>query len=373
VLPAVGSAAAASVPASTTSLPGGGLAQGYSDGGSTSPGSAGTGTGSASGSTAAPGQQFSGTFSGSGESINQGYVPESINYMGYVPTSYQAGSPVPLVVALHGCTQSADEFRQLTRWDQLAEAKGFVVVFPEQTTVNNLFKCWNWFQQAHTERGSGEPSLIAGVTQWVEQHYTIDPQRVAVNGLSAGAAMSSVMAATYPDLYAAAGVGSGCEYAATSACVGNKGTDPTQAGLLAYLAMGSHARPMPVVVFHGDQDNVVPPANGQQVVQQWQVTDRLAGGGWATPSFTGMAPAKVSSRRVPNGRSYTVRTYSDSQGADMTPWVSDGHGAAAIKYWVVHGMGHAWSGGCGCQPFADPAGPDETAAMYAFFMHHPMP
>jgi poly(3-hydroxybutyrate) depolymerase len=124
-LAAVGSAAAASVPARTTSLPGAGSAQSYSGGES---GSTGTGSAPASGSIAAPGRQFSGTFSGS---------DEAINYTGYVPTSYHEGNAVPLVVSLHGCTESADEFRQLSRWDQLAEARGFIVVFPEQTMKNN--------------------------------------------------------------------------------------------------------------------------------------------------------------------------------------------------------------------------------------------
>ena len=236
----------------------------------------------------------------------------------------------------------------------------------------DLFRCWNWFQQANLQRGSGEPSLIAGITHWVEQHYAIDADRVYVTGFSAGVAMSSVMAATYPDLYATAGVGSGCEYAATVACVGSKGTDPSQAGREAYMAMGSHARPIPVVVFNGDQDDVVPPANGEQVVQQWLVTDSLAGGGWASASSFGSAPATVSNGQVPNGRSYTVTAYSGGRGADTTQWVSDRHGTDLITHWVVHEMGHAWSGGCSCEQYSDPAGPDETTAMYAFFMNHPM-
>jgi poly(hydroxyalkanoate) depolymerase family esterase len=356
------------VPAWTTSLPGGGhlpswvknlpgsgLAYGYSraaGGGSTSPGSA--TSGSAAPAAASGGGQFSGTFNGSGESIN---------YLGYVPSSYQPSNPVPLVVALHGCTQSADGFRQLTRWDQMAAAKGFIVVFPEQTKANNQFSCWNWFQQSHMQRGSGEPALIAGLTQWVEQHYTIDPHRVYVAGFSAGAAMTSVMAATYPDMYAAAGIGDGCEYAATAACAGYKGTDPSSAAQQAYQAMGSHARAMPVIAFQGDQDNIVPPDNGQQVVQQWMDTDSMASGGSAGPesSYFGPTPAKVQAGQVPNGQSYTVSTYDDS------------HGNELLQYWLVRGMTHAWSGGCSCQQYSDPAGPDETSAMYAFFQNHPMP
>ena len=134
-----------------------------------------------------------------------------------MPSTYTKGTAAPLVVALHGCTQTADQFRQLTQWDKLAEADGFLVVFPEQNSDSNRQKCWNFFQGAHMQRGAGEPEKIAGLTTWVEQNYTVDPNRVYVNGLSAGGAMASVMATTYPDLYAAVGIGSGCEYAATAA------------------------------------------------------------------------------------------------------------------------------------------------------------
>ncbi len=299
---------------------------------------------------ALPGTPFSGTMTD---------AAGSLTYLGYVPSTYQAGKAVPLVVSLHGCTQSGDDFRQLTRWDALAEAKGFIVVFPEQSTDHNRLKCWNFYQQAHMQRDAGEPSLIADITRMVQQRYTVDAHRTYVDGLSAGGAISSVMAATYPDLYAAAGIGSGCEYAATAACAGYKSADPAQAGQQAYKAMGSHARPMPVILFEGDQDTTVPPVNAQQLVQQWQTTNSLAGGG--TGSSIAAQPSKVTRGQVPGGRAYTVTAYPGAQGSEM------------IQSWLVSGMGHAWSGGCGCQKYSDPAGPDETGAMYAFFMAHPMP
>jgi poly(hydroxyalkanoate) depolymerase family esterase len=299
----------------------------------------------------ARGATFSGTLSNAGGSLY---------YLGYVPSTYKAGTAMPLVVALHGCTQTADGFRQLTRWDALAEAKGFIVVFPQQSQSGNNQKCWNFFQQAHMQRGTGEPAVIAGVTQWVQSHYTVDAHRVFVNGLSAGGAMASVMAATYPDIYAAAGIGSGCEYAATAACAGYKGADPIQAGQQAYKAMGSKARPMPVILFEGDQDKTVPPVNADQIVQQWQVTNDMADDGTTNKSIP-VQPTGVTSGQVPGGHSYRVTKYTDGSGKEL------------LESWLVAGMGHAWSGGCSCQQYADPAGPDETGAMYAFFMAHPMP
>jgi poly(hydroxyalkanoate) depolymerase family esterase len=323
-------------------------------GGATTPALPPSGTGStpASGTTSPlPGKQFSGTFTN---------AAGSLDYLGYVPSTYQPGTAMPLVVALHGCTESADEFRQLTRWDALAQAKGFIVVFPQQSSNANSMKCWNFFQSADMSRGAGEPAVVAGITRWVQQHYTVDAHRTYVSGLSAGGAMSSVMAATYPDLYAAAGIGSGCEYAATAACAGYKSADPVTAGQQAYKAMGSHARPMPVILFEGDQDTTVPPVNAQQIVQQWQVTDDLADDGGQNGSVPVQATG-VTRGSVPGGHSYTVTSY------------SDGHAKELLQSWLVNGMGHAWSGGCSCARYADPAGPDETGAMYAFFMAHPMP
>lgn len=279
----------------------------------------------------------------------------TLAYQLYVPSTYKAGSAMPLVVALHGCTETADVFRQLTRWDQLAQQNGFIVLFPQQSSSNNYLSCWNFFQSADMSRGAGEPGIIAGITQSVQQRYGVDRARTYVAGLSAGGAMSSVMAATYPDLYAAAGIGSGCEYAATATCAGYQSADPTQAGRAAYAAMGSHARAMPVIVFEGDKDTTVPPINAQQAVQQWQTTSGLALGA-PVPA----APTSTSSGTTQGGQTYTVDHYSDGRGHEL------------IQYWLVHGMGHAWSGGSSSEPYADPAGPDETAAMYAFFVQHPL-
>jgi poly(hydroxyalkanoate) depolymerase family esterase len=282
------------------------------------------------------------------------------HYELYVPSTYKAGAPVPLVVALHGCTQTADQFRLLSRWDALAEARGFIVVFPQQDPSANSFKCWNFFQDASMHRSAGEPARVAAVTSLVERNYAVDPQRVYAAGLSAGGAMASVMAATYPDLFAAIGIGSGCEYAATAACAGYQSADPVQAGQRAYKEMGSHVRQMPFIAFEGDADTTVPPINAEQLVEQWLVTDDLADDASLNGSVP-RVPASTTQGQAPGGRSYTVRTYVDHRRAELA------------QYWVVHGMNHAWSGGDPSQPNADASGPDETAAMYAFFMSHPAP
>ncbi|HEY6762050.1 MAG TPA: PHB depolymerase family esterase [Baekduia sp.] len=300
--------------------------------------------------------------SGTGATVTGSYTNSSgtRSYTAYVPSTYKAGTAMPLVVVLHGCTESSDVIAQLTRFDQLAETKGFIAVFPQQPSSANYESCWNFFQDADMHRGSGEPSLIAGITQQVQQNYTVNAKQTYVAGLSAGGAMASVMGATYPDIYAAIGVGSGCEYDATAACAGYQSTDPTTAGKAAYTEMGSRARVLPVIAFQGDADTTVPPINGTQLVQQWLTTDDLADDGAANGSI-GTTAAKTTQGQVPNGRSYTVSDYDDS------------HGGEVLQYWLVHGMNHAWSGGSSSESYADPQGPDATSAMYQFFMAHPMP
>jgi poly(hydroxyalkanoate) depolymerase family esterase len=283
-----------------------------------------------------------------------------LSYELYVPTTYKAGQAVPLIVALHGCTQTAAAFRKLSRFDDLAEAKGFIVVYPEQPKSSNQLSCWNWFKTEHLQRGAGEPSLIAGITGKVQEAYTVDPHRIYATGLSAGGAMAEVMAATYPDLYAAIGVGSGCEYTAGAACAGWQSADPALAGKKAYEAMGPRARAIPFMIFHGDKDTTVPPINAEQNVRAEQIEADLVDDGAQNGSVP-IAPTKNDSGQVPGGRSYTISHY------------SDGHGHELGQFWLVHGMAHAWSGGNPAESYADPAGPNESAAMYDFFMSHPGP
>jgi poly(hydroxyalkanoate) depolymerase family esterase len=274
------------------------------------------------------------------------------SYQGYLPSSYRAGTPLPLVVVLHGCTQSADAIRSLTQFDKLAEAEHFIVVYPEQPQSANYLHCWNWFLPTDMQRGTGEPSIIAGITQRVGQRYSVDPARTFVAGFSAGGAMTAIMGATYPDLFASVGIGSGLQY-------GGPYVDPVKAGEQAYHAMGGQARDVPAVIFHGGKDTTVPVADAQQLLQQWRTTADWADDGALNGSIPA-APASTVQRQAPSGRPYTVSDYVDGQGKELA------------QYWLVPDMNHAWSGGCSCAQYSDPTGPDETRAMYDFFLQHPM-
>ena len=262
-------------------------------------------------------------------------------YRLYVPTGYR-GQSLPLVVMLHGGTQGAADFATATGMNALAERHVFLVVYPEQARSANAMGYWNWFQPGDQVRDAGEPSLIAGITRRIMSTYAVDAGGVGIAGFSAGGAMAAVMAATYPDLYAAVAVHSGLPFGAAhdvrSAYAAMRTGPPRSTGRL--------GRAVPLIVFHGDRDPVVSPVNG----------DRLVGEALRT---AGPATVKSSSRgQVRDGHAYTRTVYT---GAD---------GAALIEQWIVHQAGHAWSGGKANGSYTDPRGPDASAELIRFFGGH---
>ncbi len=288
-------------------------------------------------------------------------------YFVYTPTTYQAGTAVPLLVMLHGCTQTPADFAAGTRMNQLAEQYGFIVAYPQQLRASNRTLCWNWYKSANQLRDRGEPAIIAQMVQAIKSNtsqWTVDSRRIYVAGASAGAAMAVILGTAYADLFAAIGVHSGAEYrAATSVISGFRamrsgGPDPIKQGQSAYEAMGSCKRVMPGIVFHGTRDRIVPPVNGDQVVQQWMQTNCLASHGLYDADF--QHPTATTAGQVPGGRSYTAYTWKDYSGNEVQ------------SYWKIHGMGHAWSGGDPSGSYTDPGGPNASEAMYRFFMNHPL-
>jgi poly(hydroxyalkanoate) depolymerase family esterase len=277
-----------------------------------------------------PGDFISGSYAG-----RAGTRP----YKLYIPTGY-AGKPLPMIVMLHGCTQTPDDFAAGTRMNALAEERECFVLYPAQTRAANRSRCWNWFKRSDQRRDQGEPAIIAGMTREVLNRYGIDARKVYVAGLSAGGAMAAVMGAAYPDLYAAIGIHSGLAVGSAhdvpSAFAAMRGTPPPSPG----SAVSGQASG-PVIVFHGDLDTTVHPRNGEQVILE--SVDRNA------------ATLSIEHGRVPGGHAYTRTVHSDPAGRVI------------LEHWLVHGAGHAWSGGSPRGSYTDPKGPDAARAMIRFF------
>lgn len=267
-------------------------------------------------------------------------------YRLFIPSRYQEGQPLPLVVMLHGCTQSPDDFAAGTRMNFIAEEQTCFVIYPAQRSEANQAKCWNWFRTTDQQRGKGEPSLIAGITRQIMRDYSVDPKRVYVGGLSAGAAAAAIMGATYNDLYAAIGVHSGLACGAAidlpSAFVAMR-----QGGGSDDRAILGDGPPVPTIVFHGDSDITVHPNNGDQILEQFMRTTSTQ--------------KNVYRGRVPGGHAYTRAIHTDATGRRI------------FEQWNIHGAGHAWSGGSPAGSYTDPRGPDATREMLRFFLEHSLP
>ncbi len=252
-------------------------------------------------------------------------------YRLYVP-SRPAARPA-LLVMLHGCTQTPEDFAAGTRMNVLAEGAGALVLYPAQTARANAQRCWNWFNPADQQAGQGEPAIIAGMTRQVMAEYGVNPAQVFAAGLSAGGAHAAILGAAYPDLFRKIGVHSGLACGAASD------------GMSALSAMkqgrAGHGRiAVPAIVFHGDRDTTVNMRNADELAAQ---TARSGAG-------------QTEQGQVPGGLAYTKAVYRHADGR------------VALEQWTVHGASHAWSGGSATGSYTEPHGPDASREMLRFFL-----
>lgn len=275
------------------------------------------------------------------------------DYKLYVPGAASmraAGAKPALIIMLHGCTQEPDDFAAGTKMNSLAEEFGFIAAYPKQSASANQSGCWNWFLLKDQMRETGEPRIIAGITREIMQEFSVDPSRVYIAGLSAGGAMAAVMSATYPELYAAAGVHSGLAYKSASDLLSGltamRGKSNPGLAATKYRDLDSAHRAVRTIVFHGGSDQTVHPSNGEMIVAEARAR--------ITPG----------DQQIQTGVSAGGRAYARTV-------MTDASGAAVVEHWEIEDLGHAWSGGDPRGSYTDPRGPDASREMLRFFFSGP--
>jgi poly(hydroxyalkanoate) depolymerase family esterase len=258
----------------------------------------------------------------------------------YVPSTRDQGIE-GLVLMLHGCKQDPVDFAVGTRGNETAEAGRMIAVYPGQVSPANPAGCWNWFEPRDQRRGSGEPAILADLARSLAAEYGVPHERVFVAGLSAGGAMAAILAQTYPDVFAAAGIhsglaaGSAVDVASAFAAMKGSRREPT-------VARRSDATAAPrLIVFHGSADSTVHPSNAETIVEARRPPD---------------AVAHHLDGRTDDGRRFRRIVHRSVEGD------------AVLEHWTVEGLGHAWSGGNRLGSYTDPTGPDASAQMVRFFL-----
>lgn len=263
------------------------------------------------------------------------------DYKLYLPAS-QPKSPKGLILMLHGCRQTPDDFALGTDMNALAEQHGLAVAYPAQTRRHNAASCWNWFKPCNQMRSMGEPAILASLTRKLMREFGLGRDVVYVAGLSAGGAMAAILADVYPDIFSAAGVHSGLARGAASDVVSAMSAmqrGGTSNGITLFTA--SSSSPVRRIIFQGEDDQTVNPSNASQIVAA-EVGDDAA-------------PTKIGKRTV-RGRGYCRSDFADSDGTTQ------------IELWMIEGSGHAWSGGRAEGSYTDTKGPDASAQMVRFFL-----
>ncbi|MCL1989993.1 MAG: PHB depolymerase family esterase [Defluviitaleaceae bacterium] len=298
-------------------------------------------------------------------SVNASGTETVVNWGGgrayrlFVPSGYTPGDPLPLVVMLHGCAQTAVQFRDGTQMNQLAEQENFIVLYPEQSTSANMSRCWNWFEPDHQRRGSGEPQIIVDMVRQVQSNFTINEDAVFVSGLSAGGGMTVTLGVLYPDVFTAIAPAAGLAYQAGTSMLnafqamspGTPAINPATAARNAFDQVPAHARRViPALVIHGAADHTVRPAASEHIVTQMLAYNRFIDPTIQTTPTT--------TNGTTNGLAYTLRTFTNGTGENI------------IQHYVITGLGHAWPGGNGSIAHTDSRGLNASLASWRFFQSH---
>ena len=288
----------------------------------------------------------------------------SLRYQVHVPPQHDSDTALPVVMAIHGCGMTGygvNSMTALTQFNDLADREGFLVVYPTQRMFRSLINCWNSTDPRDQHRHAGEPALLAGVVQEVVEDYHADPARVHVVGASSGAGAAVILAATYPDVFATVTSVAGGEYGLDQVDPDDPdATPPAYTARQAWSQMGDRARPVPMLVIQGEDDDVVPPLAATRLVTHWTAVHDLIDDGLLNDSLN---PVEKSVTVSPaGGRHAWTRTT-----------VSAPNGSTLVESYLVEDMGHAWPGPAGRGLFSDRAGPEASAIVWDFARRHPRP
>ena len=277
-------------------------------------------------------------------------------YWLYQPAG-KAQAPRPLVVMLHGCQQTATDFAAATRMNELAERKGFAVLYPQQSAASDSHRCWHWYQRA-TQQGQGEARLIAAMIAQVQGKHGLDTSRTYVAGLSAGAALATILALRYPQMIAAVGLHSTPVFGTSDSPMSaframQQGSGRAHSEATSFAEALPQFPGMPAVLIHGERDAVVRRINAEQLTRQFEIIN-----------------AAFITRDQPVRRSYAARRggRSPRHGYQTTSYYA-GRKPQLLRC-QIDGLGHAWSGGDERLAFSAREGPDATLLMWNFFALH---
>lgn len=277
----------------------------------------------------------------------------------YVPSG-KAVEPLPLVVMLHGCQQTAADFAAATRLNELAERKGFAVLYPQQSSTSDRNRCWHWYKRS-TQQGQGDVALVAAMVRQIQVKNRFDVSRTYVAGLSAGAGLAALLALNHPDLIAAVGLHSAPVFGTADSAISGfsvmqRGSTSHSAAAHRLLAADTglaHKGGLPAMLIHGDHDAVVRCVNLNQLEQQFRIINAGA--------ITQPTPVRKSYPGRETGRSprhaYTTVSYAGGRKPQVVTC-------------KISGLGHAWSGGNSSLPFTAREGPDASLMFWEFFARH---
>lgn len=284
--------------------------------------------------------------------------PRRMDYWLFVPSrpASEQKKPMPLVVMLHGCAQTANEFAQGTRMNTLAQRNGFAVLYPQQLATVDHNRCWHWHLRA-TQQGGGEVRWVVGAIHKVMKSWPIDASRVYVAGLSAGAALAQIVALRHPNLIAAVGLHSAPVFGTVDSRMGafsamQHGSSHSLVQAVDEMALSPEFPGMPAILLQGDADKVVRSVNLMQLAQQFRLVNHL---GDASAAVAKQVAARLAGRSPRHG--YEVLDYVAGR-------------TSKVRVCRIHGLDHAWSGGDAQFRFHAEIGPDASLMMWNFFKMH---